>query len=61
MTYTSRSCGERRPADARTPDALGCELCEACHGGPSLENEHADSHPADEPCPDRPDCTEAAR
>ena len=32
MTYTSRSCGEQRPGDARKPDALGCELCEACHG-----------------------------
>ena len=61
MTYTSRSCGEQRPADARTPDALGCELCKACYGRGPLENEHADSHHADEPCPDRPDCMEAAR
>ena len=61
MTYTSRSCGEQRPADPRKPDALGCELCEACYGRGPLENEHADSHHADEPCPDRPDCMEAAR
>jgi hypothetical protein len=61
MTYTSRSCGEQRPADARKPDARVRAVRGLPRTTPALENEHADSHPADPPCPDRPDCKEAAR